>query len=295
MSEGPSVQALGGGRLHLQHGPIDVVLRAWGAQDAVARAYEAAVARFRTVLRELVEELPELRKAMDDGPRVEGAVAKRMVAACLPHRGVFVTPMAAVAGAVADELLAAMTGAATLDKAFVNDGGDVAVHLAAGETMAVGLAADFSEGPVPAVDGRAVLRSGDGVGGVATSGRQGRSFSFGIADSVTVLARDAAGADAAATLVANAVDLPAHPAVRRAPARALDPDSDLGDSPVTVAIGPLARDEVAAALAGGRSRAEAMRADGLIRGAALALRGETVVIGDGPCLSPRRAERGLAR
>lgn len=295
MPEGPSVQALGGGRLHLQHGPIDVVLRTWGAPGAIAAAYEAAVARFRTVLRELVEELPELRKAMDDGPRVEGAVAKRMVAACLPHRGVFVTPMAAVAGAVADELLAAMTGAATLDKAFVNDGGDVAVHLAAGETMAVGLAADFSGGPVPAVDGRAVLRSGDGVGGVATSGRQGRSFSFGIADSVTVLARDAAGADVAATLVANAVDLPGHPAIRRAPARALDPDSDLGDRPVTVAIGPLARDEVAAALAGGRSRAEAMRADGLIRGAALTLRGKTVVIGDGRCLSPRRAERGLTR
>jgi ApbE superfamily uncharacterized protein (UPF0280 family) len=290
MPEGPSVQALGGSRLHLQHGPIDVVLRAWGARDAVAWGYEAAVTRFRTVLRELVEELPELRKAMDDGPRVEGAVAKRMIAACLPHRGVFVTPMAAVAGAVADELLAAMTGAATLDKAFVNDGGDIAVYLAAGEAMAVGLAADFSRGPVPAVDGRALLRSGDGIGGVATSGRQGRSFSFGIADSVTVLARDAAGADAAATLVANAVDLPSHPAVRRIPARALDPDSDLGDRPVTVAVGRLAPDEVAAALAGGGLRAEAMRAGGLIRGAALSFRGETLIIGNGPHLSPCRAE-----
>ncbi|MBD0271100.1 MAG: UPF0280 family protein [Acetobacteraceae bacterium] len=290
MPEGPSVQALRGGRLHLQHGPIDVVLRAWGARAAVAIAYEAAVARFRTVLRELVSELPELRKAMDDGPRVEGAVARRMVAACLPHRGVFVTPMAAVAGAVADELLAAMTGAAALDKAFVNDGGDIAVHLALGETMAVGLAADFSMGPVPAVDGRALLRSGDGIGGVATSGRQGRSFSFGIADSVTVLARDAAGADAAATLVANAVDLPDHPAIRRVPARALDPDSDLGDRHVTVAVGDLAPDEVSTALAGGGSRAEAMRAGGLIRGAALSFRGETLIIGNGRRLSLCRAE-----
>ena len=286
------MQAFGGGRLHLQHGPVDVVLRAWGSRDAVAAAYEAAVARFRTVLRELVEELPELRKAMDDGPRVEGAVAKRMVAACLPHRGVFVTPMAAVAGAVADELLAAMTGAATLDKAFVNDGGDIAVHLADGETMAVGLAADFSRGPVPAVDGRALLRSGDGVGGVATSGRQGRSFSFGIADSVTVLGRDAAGADAAATLVANAVDLPGHSAVRRARARALDPDSDLGDRPVTIAVGNLAQDEVATALASGGLRAEAMRADGLIHGAALTLRGETLIIGNGRRHSLCRAEEG---
>ena len=120
------------------------------------------------------------------------------------------------------------------------------------------------------------------------SGWHGRSFSFGIADSVTVLARDAAGADAAATLVTNAVDLPGHPEVGRAPARALDPDSDLGDRPITVSVGRLAPDEVAAALARGRSRAEAMRADGLIRGAALVLRGEAAAVGDGRRLAPPR-------
>jgi uncharacterized protein len=66
------------------------------------------------------------------------------------------------------------------------------------------------------------------VRGIATSGRHGRSLSLGIADSVTVLAATAAAADAAATLIANAVDLPGHAAVRRAPACSLDPDSDLG-------------------------------------------------------------------
>jgi uncharacterized protein len=231
------------------------------------------------VLDELVAELPELRKAMSDEPRVEGAVAKRMVTACAPHRGVFITPMAAVAGAVADELLAAMTVAALLEKAFVNDGGDIALHLAAGATMSIGVAADFSGGPVPAINGRAVLRPEDGIGGIATSGRHGRSFSLGIADSVTVLARNAAAADAAATLIANAVDLPGHPAIRRTPARALDPESDLGDRPVTTAVGPLGADEVAAALAAGRACAEAMRRHGLICDAALMLRGETVVLG----------------
>jgi uncharacterized protein len=277
MGEGAAVQLLAGDRLHLQHGPIDVVLRAWGAPAAVAAAYAAVAARFRTVLDELVDELPELRKAMGDGPRVEGAVARRMVAACAPHR-VFVTPMAAVAGAVADELLAAMTAAAPLRKAFVNDGGDIALHLADGETMSVGVAADFSRGgPVPAVSGQVTLRSADGIGGIATSGCQGRSFSLGIADSVTVLARNAAAADAAATLIANAVDLPGHPAIRRTPACARDPDSDLGERPVTTSVGPLAPDEIAAALAAGRVRAEAMRASGLIHDAALTLRGRTVV------------------
>ena len=73
--------------------------------------------------------------------------------------------------------------------------------------------------------------------GVATSGRHGRSFSLGIADAVTVLARTASQADAAATIIANAVDLPGHPAVRRMPANELQPDSDLGARPVTRDVG----------------------------------------------------------
>jgi ApbE superfamily uncharacterized protein (UPF0280 family) len=276
--DAPAVQVLPGDRLHLQHGPIDAVLRAWGAPSAVAEAHAAVTARFRTVLGELVAELPDLRKPISERPRVEGHVARRMVAACRPFRD-FLTPMAAVAGAVADELLAAMVEAAPLDKAFVNDGGDIAVHLTAGETLTVAVAADFARGPVPALNGAVTLRPEDGIGGIATSGHQGRSFSLGIADSVTVLARDAAAADAAATLIANAVDLPGHPAVRRRPASGLDPDSDLGDRLVTVEVGPLTRDEIARALEAGRVRAEGFRTGGLIRDAALTLKGETVALG----------------
>ncbi|WP_018261758.1 UPF0280 family protein [Methylobacterium sp. WSM2598] len=276
--EGPRVQALPGGRLHLQHGPIDVVLRAHGAEAAVREAYRAAAARFAPLLGELVAELPALRRPMRARPRVEGAVARRMVAACRPHRE-FLTPMAAVAGAVADELLAAMLATAPLAKAFVNDGGDIALHLAEGESIAVGVAGDFSRGPVPALNGRVRLSHADGIGGLATSGRQGRSFSRGIADSVTVLARDAAAADAAATLIANAVDLKGHPGIRRAPADSLDPDSDLGARLVTVGVDPLPPEAVAAALEAGRARAAAMRGAGLIRDAALMLQGRSVVLG----------------
>ncbi|WP_279358031.1 UPF0280 family protein [Methylobacterium indicum] len=282
---GPAHQLLADGRLHLQHGPIDLVLRGFGADAAVAEAHRAAVARFATVLGELVGELPELRKPMSGRPRVEGRIARRMVAACRPHKE-FVTPMAAVAGAVADEILAAMCEAAPLDKAFVNDGGDIALHLTEGETLAIGVAADFSRGPVPAVNGRVTLRHQDGIGGIATSGRQGRSFSLGLADSVTVLARDAATADAAATLIANAVDLPGHPGVARAPATELDPDSDLGPRLVTVAVPSLSPEEIAAALEAGRSRAVAMRAAGLIRSAALMLQGRSIVLQDSREIRP---------
>ncbi len=138
----PVAARLADGRLHLQHGPIDVVLRAWGPVDQAEAAERAAVARFGTVLEELVAELPALRWDVRKGPVLHGAVARRMLAGCAPFAagGVFVTAMAAVAGAVAAELLTAMrTGAPGLARAFVNDGGDIAVFVAPGETLSVGL------------------------------------------------------------------------------------------------------------------------------------------------------------
>jgi ApbE superfamily uncharacterized protein (UPF0280 family) len=50
-----------GRRLHLQHGPIDLIVEAWGDARAVAAAYQRAVARFPTILPELVAELTILR------------------------------------------------------------------------------------------------------------------------------------------------------------------------------------------------------------------------------------------
>jgi ApbE superfamily uncharacterized protein (UPF0280 family) len=267
----PWVQRLPDDRLHLQHGPIDVVLRAWGSRAEIRVAEDAAAARFRSILPDLVAELPLLRQPAREGRAPRGAVARRMHAACLPfaREGVFVTPMAAVAGAVADALLAAMRAAAPgLARAFVNDGGDIAVL--AGEGLSIGLVAD----PAPGFgfDGALRLTAADGIGGIATSGRHGRSFSLGIADAVTVLARDAATADAAATLIANAVDCDS-PAISRMPAEALDPDSDLGARLVTTDVGPLGEDEIAAALQAGATRADAWCRSGLIRAAAIRLRG----------------------
>jgi ApbE superfamily uncharacterized protein (UPF0280 family) len=282
--ERPQIQALAGDRLHLSHGPIEVVLRAWGAETEVRRAYAAVAARFESVLRELVAELDQLRRPAWDGPRVEGSVARRMVAAVRPFAETFVTPMAAVAGSVADELLTAMLSAASLDKAFVNDGGDIAVHVGPGESLAIGVAGDFSNGPIPALNGSLAVRPEDGIGGIATSGFKGRSFSMGIADSVTVIAANAAGADAAATLVANAVTVDSSAIVRQ-PARNLDPDSDLGRRLVTTHVGPLSPAEVDAALANGAAEARRFLSRGLIRGAALMLRGGAVTVGAVPALT----------
>ncbi|WP_083463415.1 UPF0280 family protein [Prosthecomicrobium hirschii] len=267
-----------GRRLHLQDGPIDLIIGADGVQDAVAAAYRAAAGRFAGLLDELCADLALLRApAVPDRPPA-GIVARRMWAAVLPHAArAFITPMAAVAGAVAEEILAAMCAAAPLDRAYVNNGGDIALHLAPGMSLAAGL---VDRPDRPSLVGSATIRAADPVRGIATSGWRGRSFSLGIADAVTVLVGTAAEADAAATVVANAVDLPGHGAIARRRARDLQPDSDLGDRLVTVAVGPLDAAEIERALAGGLREADRLIGEGRIVGAALQLATRVRVAGD---------------
>jgi len=282
-----------GRRLHLHHGPIDIVAQAFGDPACCRRAYRQAADRFRTILAELVTELAWLRRPIGEAVLpVEGAVARRMVDAVRPHRKTFVTPMAAVAGAVADEVLAAMVRGLPLERAYVNDGGDIAWHLARGQHLRAGIVANQD---APAIDGMVELSYAMPVRGMATSGWRGRSCSLGIADAVTVLARSAAEADAAATLVANAVDC-AHPAIARKPASLLRDDTDLGDLAVTVAVGPLPGALVAEALDRGVACAEAMRDAGLIFAASLALQGQNRIVQPGtpgrPDLAIRSQRQG---
>jgi ApbE superfamily uncharacterized protein (UPF0280 family) len=171
----PQVRELSGGRLHLSHGPIDVLLRAWGKQDMVTVAHAAAARRFADILQELCGELPRLRAQAGTGQPPESPVGRRMAAACREFADVFVTPMAAVAGSVADELMAVMLDAAELQRAYVNDGGDIAVYCGPGAALDIGVAGGFRRGPVPRLNGGVHVRYGDGIGGIATSGARGRS------------------------------------------------------------------------------------------------------------------------
>jgi uncharacterized protein len=265
-------------RLHLQDGPIDLIVEAFGDSREVQRAYQAAAARFVNVLDELCAELPLLRaEAVPGGPSPNGKIARRMTAAVAPYASrTFITPMAAVAGAVAEEVLETMTSAAGLAKAYVNDGGDIALHLKQGEQFLIGM---VERPDRTSLFGTATVSSEDAIRGIATSGWRGRSFSLGIADAVTVLAESAAQADAAATIIANAVDLPGNPKIVRVPACSVAPDSDLGDLLVTQDVETLSAEEVDCALQVGMAIAEGLAAEGLIGSAALHLSGETRVVG----------------
>lgn len=264
-----------GDRLHLHHGPIDLIIGAEGGTDARQAAFAAAWHRFKTVLPELVEELAILRRPVGGGV-VTGVVAQRMVRATAPHaQQAFVTPMAAVAGAVAEEILRAMCNATPLSRAYVNNGGDIALHLSPGASFVIAVA-----GPEGQDLARVSLTDADPVRGIASSGQRGRSLSFGIADSVTVLADTASAADAAATLIANDVDLPDHPAIERVRACDVQADTDLGTRLVVRHCGPLTVAEVDRALDHGAQTARRMADAGLILSAALFLRGRSVTVGN---------------
>jgi ApbE superfamily uncharacterized protein (UPF0280 family) len=289
-------------RWHLQHGPIDLIIGADGDPAAVRGAHEACWQRFASVLDELVAELPRLKQPVrQDALRCpcEGRVARRMWDACYPYRARYITPMAAVAGSVADELIEAFARPG-VSRAFINNGGDIALHLAEGQQYRIGVFADLAEfegAHLPddrPLDANLTLNASMPVRGIATSGWRGRSFSLGIADSVTVLARDAASADAAATMIANAVDLE-HAAIVRQPASSLKDDSDLGDLLVTVDVPLLPQPLIDLALARGAQEASRLRDEGLVAGAALFLQRRARVVGMADPGEPLPLAKGMRR
>ncbi len=268
---------LPGGRWHFQHGPMDLVLGAEG--PAAGAAHESAWLRFQPLLDELVAELPLLRRPVCGPCVLQGRTARRMLAACAPFAARFITPMAAVAGAVAQELIACYARPG-VSRAWANNGGDIALFLAPGHSVSIALVADLAQ---VQLDGQFSVQAHMPVRGIATSGWRGRSFSLGIADSVTVLARTAAMADAAATVVANAVNAADARIVRR-PANTLKDDSDLGAREVTCEVPSLPASVVQLALQRGAQRARELRAADLIHSAVLVCQGRHIVVEARPAL-----------
>lgn len=286
------------GRWHFQHGPMDVVIGASGSSAALEKAHGKAWQRFACLLDELVSELAMLRQPVAGECLLHGPVARRMWHACQPYKNSFITPMAAVAGAVAQELIACYD-APGISRAWVNNGGDIALHLAPSQSVQVGLYADIARlSGAEIVDGLQTdaqfeVSSVLPVRGVATSGWRGRSFSLGIADSVTVLARTAAQADAAATVIANSVNIEDVRILRR-PACEVKDDTDLGAIPVTVDVATMEPERIRQALLSGLKRAQALRAAGLIWSAALVCQNQVMTTDGVASGAPEKRRTGHA-
>jgi ApbE superfamily uncharacterized protein (UPF0280 family) len=274
----PQRQQLIDGRWHFHYGPIDLIISADGESSAIERALSTCWLRFAQILPELVEELSVLRQPLKQMRWMASPVARRMVRACYPHRTQFITPMAAVAGAVADELIGFFAAVPEIRRTSINNGGDIALYLQAGQRYTIGLVTEIASLDAEPQSHFEVDASMP-VRGIATSGWRGRSMSLGIADSVTVLAQSAAMADAAATMIANAVNVQ-HEVIQRAPASALKDDTDLGDLLVTTHVGPLPAALIQQALDDGAKYAQYLLGEGLIFAAALTLQGKARLVGE---------------
>jgi len=250
-------------RLFLQHGPIDIVVEAIGKDKYLA--YEKVKTYFKTLLSDLVLELELLKKEVQYDRQFTNQIAQKMQQATQEFHPDFITPMAAVAGSVADSVLEVLTSGFILEKAYVNNGGDVSFYLNKGQSMKSSLASmpdTFTE-----------IKYEDKSRGVATSGWRGRSFSLGIADSVTVLANNAAMADAAATMIANSVNLKNHPLIKKKYAQDLNDSSDLFGQMVTTEVGKLSQKDIIKAINNGHNKAKMYLGNNLINSALIHLCG----------------------
>ena len=267
-----------GNRLFLQHGPIDLFMTVEAeSKHEEQGAYRLVASNFVGVLPELCDELSILRSPLSrQSAEPVGAIAKRMFVAASSHaESFFVTPMIAVAGSIADHIVELVAENFDVNRVFVNNGGDIALHMAQDETFSVGICSDVGTGEI----GSYVTINGfDGIGGIATSGWKGRSHSLGIADSVTALAHSSAAADAAATLIANVIDIPGSDKVTRVSAEELSPDSDLAGRLVTTNVSLLSKNEKREALEKGARLANQMKEAGLIHSAFLSLQGESLIV-----------------
>ena len=184
------------------------------------------------------------------------------------------TPMAAVAGVIADAVADFLVDRG-MTRVVVDNGGDVAVRLQpAGEkeerSVTVGIRSEISRQQTSHVIS---LNSGLPSWGIASSGLGGRSLTRGVASVATAIARRASLADAAATAIANA-SFVEDAQVFQVPADEIDPDTDIPGLPVTVRVGVLSEDKKSEALARALNRAQALVRKHVIFGAFVAVQGE---------------------
>ena len=227
------------GSVFIDYGPASMVVTARREGEPLPELAAAVFPVVRDALAEIARELPTLRQYPKDADfSALTGLPLVMAEAVLATGEPTLTPMAAVAGTVAD-IAADWIFARGADFVAVNNGGDVAFRLGPGQQLRMGILPDLGGGITEVV----TIRAGDGVGGVCTSGMGGRSLTRGIARAVTVFSRRCALADACATHVANCSYIDS-PRVHTMPAAMVDPGSDIADLTVVTGTDVLAEEEV---------------------------------------------------
>ena len=253
------------GLIKLDYGPMQMTIQAECQGVPLTKVAENGAKRAIEILRELADYkqiagLPQGKlKDIDLLP----VVLQTMITAVRRSGDASLTPMAAVAGSIAG-LVADFIVASGATKVIVNNGGDLAIRLLNHETTTVGIAPAIGAAYTHSIR----LRAGDGIGGIATSGLGGRSFTKGIASAAVVAAETSGLADACATSLANATYV-SHPNIKVAFAEQLDPDTDIAGHQVVTEVGPLPPELLQQALYAGWEKANGWFRREQIIGAAL--------------------------
>ena len=225
------------------------------------------------VLEELARYLPVIkRKARElEDDKSYPDVVGRMIESTKKMGEPDLTPLAAVAGTTSDvvaDFLYSLGGT----KIIVDNGGDIAIRLREGEVARVGVKTDIDAShPTYLIP----IDSTMGVGGVATSGLGGRSFTKGIASAATVLSQSASLADAAATVIGNFTNVE-DPSIKRFLAERIYPDTDIAGEWVTTEVGRLSQEKIEEAVRNGLSKAHSICQKGFIKAALVAVKDQVV-------------------
>jgi hypothetical protein len=264
-----SIHLLQGGAVLLECGPMRLVIDARIGKVAQPQQSVRAAEQAVRLLEGVARAHPFLgRNYRELISRVADPLALKMIASVQAVGDEDLTPMAAVAGAMADAV-ADFLFQLGMTRVLVDNGGDVAIRSCDGEPVTVGIRPRVDRADISHV---VILGPERTAWGVATSGFGGRSLTRGVLDAATIVAADACIADAAATAVANASCI-ADNAVVRKPAEALEPHTDIAGLDVTLRIGGLAEESKQKAVDQAMHRAEQLIANGIILGAFVACQG----------------------
>lgn len=238
------IREIGPGKIYMEYGPSAITIGAFEGKKGLTTLCRDSFVILEELLTKLSKDLKHLKQYPANIDRdILSDIGKRMLDAVTLTANPQMTPMAAVAGSVSD-LLAQWIFEQGATKVMVNNGGDIALRLAKEEEVTVGILPDLLN---PHVTQIFKVKESDGIGGIATSGLYGRSLTKGIANSVSVFAKQASIADAMASQIANASYV-VSPHVQTKRAGQIDPDSDIADQDVVVSVAGLTASEKKQAL-----------------------------------------------
>jgi len=266
-----TIEILSNGTVLVDYGPMRMFISASENGKPLVKLAEEGAHLAMRVLEDLAKFLPVMKKRSRELEIEETFpdVVQRMIEATKKMGEPDLTPLAAVAGTASD-VVADFIFSRGGTKIIVDNGGDIAIRLREGEVARVGVKTEIdAKQPTYLIS----IDSTMGIGGVATSGLGGRSFTKGIASAATVLSQTAAFSDAAATVIGNFTNVE-DPNIMRSLAEKIYPDTDIAGEWVTVKVGRLCEEKIEKALTNGLSKANSICEKGLIKGAFIALQGK---------------------